>query len=165
VDAFIAVLGTLLGGVLGAVGSYVNQKAAHRSEAGERLAAMRLQVYLDYLAAVHELYGQVDDVHKAHHDGAVGDEVASQQLRGVTSRPTMTALENVRLVASDGALARAEELFELMRREKPPLGQDLSWPVYRDWQKKYWKARKELTEVARSELGFDDHDRHAAPAT
>ena len=164
-DAFIAVLGTLLGGVLGAVGSYVNQRSAHRSEAGERLSALRLQVYLDYLAAVHELYGQVDDVHKAHHGGALGDEAASQQLRGMTSRPTLTALENVRLVATDGVMAKAEALFELLRREKPPLGQDLSWPVYRDWQKQYWHTRKELTEMARSELGFDDHDRHAAPAT
>jgi hypothetical protein len=164
VDAFIAVLGTLLGGVLGAVATYVNQKSAHRSEAAERLATLRRQVCLEYLAVVHELYGQVDDVHRAHHDGAVGDDVASQQLRGVSSRPAQTALENVRLVASDGVKGEAEALFELMRREKAPLGQDLSWSVYRDWQTKYWKARKELTEVARSELGFDDHDRHPDPA-
>ena len=162
-DALIAVLGTLLGGLLGAVGTHLNQKSAHRSEAGERLATLRRQVYLEYLAAVHELYGHVDDVHRAHHDGAAGDDVAFQQLRGLSSRPAQTALENVRLVAGDGVKGEAEALFELMRREKPPLGQDLSWAVYRAWQKKYWKARRELTEVARSELGFDDRDRHGDP--
>jgi hypothetical protein len=163
VDAFIAVLGTLLGGLLGAVGAYVNQRSAHRSEAGERMTALRRQVYLEYLAAVHELYGEVDDVRRAHHDGAVHDDEASRQLRGASSRPAQTALENVRLVASDGVRGKAEALFELMRREKPPLGQDLSWQAYRDWQTKYWKARKELTEVARSELGFDEQDRRADP--
>ena len=40
-DTFIAVLGTLLGYVLGAVGIHVNQTLAHQSAAAERLTAVR----------------------------------------------------------------------------------------------------------------------------
>jgi hypothetical protein len=158
-DAFIAVLGTLLGGLLGAIGTYMNQRAAHRSEAGERLSVLRRQVYLQFMAAVHELYGEVDDLHRAHRDGALDDATTATRLGALSSRATQTALEDVRLVGGDDVVDRAETLFELMRREKPPLGQDLQWPAYRDWQGGYWRARKALTEAARSELGFDDGER------
>jgi hypothetical protein len=163
-DAFVAVLGTLLGGLLGAIGTYVNQRSAHRSEADERLATLRREVYLRYMVAVHTMYAQIAEIHRSHRDHAITDEDAVRRLRAVSAQDAQLALEDLRLVSGDNGVGVGAKLWRLMRRDPSPLGEDVTWSGFTVWRDEYWNARRGMTDAARADLGYQPLDWNTAGA-
>ncbi|ANS29387.1 putative membrane protein [Rhodococcus opacus] len=157
-ESLIAVAGTLLGGLLGILGSYFTQRTGYRRESRERLAAVRRQLYVEFLISVHEMFAQVTEVHQAHRARAISPVEASEILRKISPRSSQAALENLRLVASDRVAAAAADLWARMRRDAQPLGSDLEWQRFSKWRKNYWSARQFFIDAARRDIGFEPLD-------
>lgn len=153
-EALVAVLGTLLGGVLGAAGTHFNQRSAQKHASDERLASLRRVAYLDFLSAVHEMFELVGAIHRDQRSGVVGTEEASLRLRAVPSGSGQRALEDVRLVASSDVAATAADLWARMRREPAPTGSQPSWSQFVEWRPRYWTARREFIDAARHDIGL-----------
>jgi hypothetical protein len=163
-DAFVAVLGTLLGGLLGAAGTYVNQRSARRSESQEKLGTLRREVYLRYMLAVHAMYTQVAEIHRTHRDQAITDEDAVRRLRAVPAQDAQLALEDLRLVSGDHGVAVAAKVWSQMRRSPSPIGENVTWAGFTEWRNEYWTARRDMTDAARADLGYQPLDWSTAGA-
>ncbi|RYE41087.1 MAG: hypothetical protein EOP24_38320 [Hyphomicrobiales bacterium] len=154
VETLIAVAGTLLGVVVGVVGSYFTQRTGHQRESQERLATVRRQIYVEFLTAVHDMYLPITAIHKAHRDGSMTTTDAIRGLQAVPAREAQAALENLRLVASDTVAAAGALLWERLRRDGRPLGNDLDPNHFKQWRRLYWNDRRGLIDAARRDIGF-----------
>lgn len=150
----IGVLGTLLGTVVGLAGSYFSQRAAYRREAAERLAAVRREIYVDFLASVHQMYIVVRRLHREHGAGTLSAQESAERLRSLSPESAQVALESLRLVASDSVAAAAGELWARMRVDAEPLGADLTTRRKVRWRRRYWNDRRALIDAARVDSGF-----------
>ena len=157
-NAVIAVVGTLVGTALGALGSYVTQSTGYRREARERLEAVRRQVYVQWLTTLHETYNQVREASSRHRHGVTTVEHLVTELRQVSPEQTQSALEGVRLVASDAVAASAATLWAHLRRESVPQGGERSSDGWRLWRDNYWDLRRQFINAARGDLGFQPLD-------
>lgn len=157
-NAVIAVVGTLIGTVLGALGSYVTQSVGHNREAKERLEAVRRQVYVEWLTRLHETYNQIRDASSRHRNGRTTAEQLIQELQRIAPEQTQSSLESVRLIAGDAVAASAANLWAHLRREPVPRARDRSSDGWRTWRDAYWGLRREFINAARADLGFKDLD-------
>ncbi len=104
-DALLAVVGTLLGTVLGGVGTYLSQRSQHQRAAEERLTDLRRQAYVAWLSAVGRMYTQVQAAHRRHWEEQTPLQELKRELKAMSAREAQDALELVRLLARDEASA------------------------------------------------------------
>ena len=162
-DALIAVVGTLLGGLLGAVGSHVTLKSAYQRESQERLGAVRRQAYVEFLTAVHDMFSEVGNSYRLHRRGELTAEQTKLRLGAVSTRQAQATLENLRLLATDSGAAAAANLWQHMRGHHVPLGAlrlEDRWErrPLDDWREEYWQFRRDLVDAARKDMGFSGLD-------
>lgn len=163
--AWVGVIGTLAGVVVGWIGTLVSQKLAHRRDVGERLAASRRVSYLAWLSKVHLMYEVIAGTHRDASRGSVPLADASHRLRDLSATDAQTALEDLRLVATDDLAAAAAAVWGHMRRERVAIGQDMDPSHWRLWRDQYWSLRRAFLDAARAETGFPPLDWHAASVT
>ena len=149
----MAVVGTLLGAVVGVVGSYLVQRTSYRNESEERLGTTRREAYLDFLQGTHHMFVQINAAHHDFQRGNLNESDARERLRSVSAAEAQSSLEALRLVATDPVAAAAARLWAHMRRNASPLG-DLHRPRYVEWRHGYWKRRRAILDAARSDTGF-----------
>lgn len=149
-DGVIAVIGTLLGALLGASGAFLAQRTADRARERQRLADLRREAYVGFLAAVHRMFVQVSRIYRDH----PSDPGVVQQLAGVSPEAAQLCFEQVRLLASNDVAECASGLWSAMRRHSVPLGHDLSSDARRAWRNDYWTMRGDFTQAAREEMGL-----------
>lgn len=154
----MAVIGTLLGGLLGATTSYFIQAAGYRREAGERLQTLRRQVYVDWLSRSHDFYTALRLVSAKHREGRTTPDEFIDELRRIPPQPVQIALEHLRLTAGEDVAASAAHMWTHMRRERVPLGADRSNEGWRLWNRNYWLLRRAFLDAARAELMLDAFD-------
>ncbi|TYL45642.1 hypothetical protein FXB39_16850 [Nocardioides sp. BGMRC 2183] len=164
-ESFVAVAGTLFGALIGVSGSYLIQRNSYRSASGERLADLRRQTCLEFLASAHEMFVQIDEIHRLLRRRMLTEDVAKDQLVKVDAGSTQTALEALRLVASDGVAESAAELWIQLRRRDEPRGRLMDRRHYDDWRDSYWLARRRIIDSARRDIGFEPLDWASAGVT
>src|SRR5262245_28155583 len=149
-DSVVAVVGTLLGIVLGISGAYLNQRLGYQREFRERLATTRRQTYVEFMSAVHEMFIEISRVFADLRLEALTLAEARSRLHGVSGRDGQASLENLRLVGSDGAAAAAADLWSHMRRESVPTG-TVDRDEFKQWRSRYWVLRRALIDAARTD--------------
>ncbi|WP_433729637.1 hypothetical protein ACQP0C_00905 [Nocardia sp. CA-129566] len=157
-QSLIAVVGTLLGAVVGVLGSYTTQSLSYRRESSERLATVRRQAYVEFLVAVHDMYVQILAIHRTQRAGTMTPVEATQSLHEIPSRNAQAALENLRLLAGDVVAGDAAFLWARMRRDAEPLGRDLDAQRFAAWRERYWDSRRKFIDAARRDIGFRSLD-------
>jgi hypothetical protein len=157
-QSLIAVVGTLLGGVIGALGTYFSQRTSYRREAFERLAASRRLAYVAFLTAIHEMFTNVSDIHRRHRGGKLAAEDATSRLNEVPTGDAQAALESLRLISTNETAKAAGELWGCLRSEQPPLGQNFVYREFNLWRNSYWKYRQGFINAARVESGLPELD-------
>lgn len=163
--AWVGVVGTLGGVTVGWLGTLASQKLSYRREATERLAASRRVAYLAWLSKVHVMYEAIAKIHRDASRGAGDPADAGRQLRDLSSADAQTALEDLRLVATDDLASAAAAIWRQLRREQVPIGQDMDPANWRRWRDDYWGLRRAFLDAARVETGFPPLDWHSASVT
>ncbi|TWD82590.1 hypothetical protein FB561_3725 [Kribbella amoyensis] len=163
-ESLIAVLGTLLGAIVGVAGTYLTQRSSYRRESEERLATARRHAYVDFLTAVHDLYTQVVELRRVHReDGRTRQETVAE-VRLLSAREAQARLESLRLLASELPASRAAALWDHLRGDGLMRGQDLEGQRFRAWRDTYWLSRRRFIDAARLDTGLDELDWSQAAA-
>jgi hypothetical protein len=163
--AWVGVIGTLGGVTAGWLGTMASQRFSYRREATERLTAERRVTYLAWMSKVHVMYEAIAMIHREATTGVVEPASAAHQLREASSTDAQTALEDLRLLATDDLAAAAAAMWSHLRRDPVPLGHDLNPAHWRTWRDAYWELRREFLNAARVETGFQPLDWTSASVT
>lgn len=155
--AVIALAGALLGALIGALSSYLVQKASYLREADERQKTFLRSVYLDFLREIFLFYRSVGDVYQKH-KASPDLQAAAADFAALSPGAAQSALEHLRLTASDDVAARAARRWAHFRKEPVPLGQDTSSKAWGKWSDRYWMLRREFLDSARKELALSPLD-------
>lgn len=164
-SAWVGVIGTLGGVAIGWVGNMASQSQAHRREADERLANSRRETYLRWLERVHFMFEEIAQVQRKVSRGTLSSSDASDQLRDVSSTDAQTALEDLRLIATDDLAAAAAAIWTHMRRHLVPIGRETNRGAWQSWRSEYWVLRHAFLDAARAEIGFKPLDWAQASVT
>ncbi len=153
-ESVVAVIGTLLGATVGVVGSYLIQRAQLKRETHERLSDLRRETYLAWVTRVHAYFASAREASrpKLSENQRVTKRVRPERTDPV---PAQTALEGLRLVASDEAAASAAKVWSHLRRHKVPDHGAASMAEWNEWQDDYWTLRRNFLDAARRDLGFE----------
>jgi hypothetical protein len=155
--AIIAVAGTLLGALIGALSSYYVQRASYLRESDERQKVFLRSVYLDFLREIYLFYRSVGDVYHEHkHSSDL--RAAGAEFAAIPPGRVQSALEHLRLAADDEVAASAARLWAHFRKEPVPVGRDPSGQAWERWSDRFWMLRREVLEAAREELGLGPLD-------
>jgi hypothetical protein len=157
-DGIVAVIGTLLGALLGAAGTLIAQRNQHAHEATERQRALQREACIDWLRVIHELFESVRSASRAHRRGDIDAEEYGRRVRNLSSVRAQDSLETLRIVSGDGVTAGAAELWAHLRRQPVPIGQDASTEGWVRWDNQYWALRRAFINAARREQGLPDLD-------
>lgn len=158
-DAVLAVVGTLLGALLGTLGTYAVQRGRNKHETQERVAALRRETYVSYISAAHRLYVNLNALTRsAVAENWPADRLQEELLRKAPSDEALQSFESVRLIASPDVAAAAANLQRCLRRDPALRTRVLSGSLRRGWQDRYWEARRGFTDSVRRELGFEPLD-------
>jgi hypothetical protein len=156
----VAVAGTLLGALVGALSTYFTQAASYQRESSERQRDLRRKVYLEWLRLTHQLFAAVDQVVREHPESST--EAVVSALNRIPAEPGQVALENVRLVANEDVAEWAANMWAHLRRELVPQGQrpsNATWAeAWRAWDVKYWSLRRAFVDAARTDFGLPPLD-------
>lgn len=163
-DAIVAVAGTLLGTVLGAVGTYITQWRTQKRELDERNRELRRERYVEYLTCVHQIFSEIRSLSMALRESRLSNVDYLTALHGVSTEPAQVALEHLRLVAGQDIAAAAAGLWTHMRSEAVPRGSDLTRDGWRGWYRDYWSLRRRFLNAARRDLGLPELDWREAAA-
>lgn len=156
-EAWAAVVGTLLGGLLGALGGYFTQASQHRREAKERRVETRRVVYAAWLSELHEYFAALNDVTGKYRHQPGAPQLAAE-LRSVSPQRAQVSLEEVRLVGGQKVTAAAARQWELMRRHDVPTGRYTRPDEWGAWRDQYWDRRRAFLDAARAEFGLPPLD-------
>lgn len=157
-SSWVGVIGTLGGVVVGWLGNLASQSRAHRRESEERIAVSRRTTYLRWLEKVHLMFDSIASVQRQVSRGTLDAKEAGHLLRDVSSTEAQTALEDLRLVATDDLASAAAALWTHMRRHRVPIGQEMSRSEWQKWRAGYWQLRHGFLDAARVETGFKPLD-------
>lgn len=166
-QSLIAVFGTLLGGVVGALGTYVTQRVGYKRESVERLTASRRVAYAEFLTAAHEVYREVNRIHRSQKYGELTQEDAWRNLRAVSPHSAQAALESLRFLSTDETAAAAAKLWQVVRGTKVArgdAGSSFSSADLREWRESYWACRLRVVNAGRLDTGLPELDWSVAGA-
>ncbi len=155
--AAVAVAGTLLGALIGALSTYYSQKASYRRESDERQKTVRRQVYVDWLREGHQFYRAIGAIWRKHR-GATDLTAVAAELRVLAPEAAQVALEHLRLISGEEVAASAARLWAHLRRQPVPLGQDMSEQGWIKWSDHYYRLRRAFMDAARVDLGLPPFD-------
>jgi hypothetical protein len=161
----IAVGGTLRGGILGFVATYINQAVGYQRESTERWRATQRAAYIDWLSCIDAMYGEIREATSTHRRTGTPPAQLVEQLQSVSPRAAQSSLEGLRIVATDSVAECAASLWTHMRRDAVPLGTDRLPEGWRRWQNQYWDLRRALLNAARADLGHPPLDWERAGVT
>lgn len=154
-DSLLAVAGTLLGTLLGGMGTYLSQRSQHQRAAEERLTDLRRQAYVAWLSAAGRMYTEVQSVHRHHWEQQTQLQELRRELKAISAREAQDALELVRLLAKDEAVFKgAALLWAHLRRHEMTRGLAASREAWAAWQDAYWQMHRAFVQAARLEVGL-----------
>jgi hypothetical protein len=112
IDAIVAVVGTLLGGVVGAGLTFIQQRAQRAHDDRVRFHQARLDAYDKfYGAAMNLMHAASNWLGKSPREGALSDVIGKEQSE------LHTVFPRVRLVGSEAVVDAATELQQLVEDE------------------------------------------------
>jgi len=161
----IAVIGTLAGTALGAVGGYLTQRSGYRREANERRASIQRDTYVAWLTHAHGVFARIRAASYEHRTGATTAAELLERLRTIPTEEAQVALEHVRLLASQEVAGAAARIWAHLRREPVALGAERTGDAWAAWSDRYWQLRREFIDVARTEFGLATFDWTVAGVT
>lgn len=150
-DNWTAVIGTLLGAVLGASGAYVAQRLNYRAQKKDRFAEAQREAYARWLIEIHRLEIGLKAIHIRHAAGRVSAEARDEEVAALTWVDAQSRLEELRLLASNAAASASTTLWRHMGKNPEQAGDDSD---YEGWREKYWELRRMFVNTARAELGL-----------
>lgn len=100
------------------------------------------------------MFVEIDEIHRRMKRRLLTEDDARDRLLKVAPAPTQTALEALRLVASDGVAESAAELWIHLRRRDEPSGRQMDRQAFYEWRDSYWLARRRIIDSARQDIGF-----------
>lgn len=153
-SAVIAVVGTLLGAVVGTLGAYFTQTVAYQREATERERELKRETYLQWLTRVHAVFTQVGQASRQHRAGPTDLDEYAEAVHSVPIEPAQVALEHLRMVSNQEVAAAAARMWTHLRREPVPTGRDGSASGWEAWREGYWVLRREFLDAVRVDLGL-----------
>ena len=157
-DGVVAVIGTLLGTLVGAFGTYFTQASIHRRQESAKQNALRRQIYVEWLTEIHEFFSQVRTASgKVRRQETTRTEHV-EGLRRIPAEKAQVALEHLRLISQEDVAAAAARLWAHMRTHPVPAGTDRSPEGWRNWREDYWQLRRAFIDAARDEFGLDPFD-------
>lgn len=138
---------------MGAVGTYLTQRASYQREFEERLAVTRRQAYVEWLREVHDVFVLV---RAAWTDNPMPPaESRWRACREISPSAAQAALEALRLVASDSAAAAAARLWDHMRRPEVAISGMGTKADFVAWRRLYWMLRHSFVDAARLDIGLE----------
>jgi hypothetical protein len=150
-DQLFVLLGTLLGAVVGAAGTWLVQKDAYRQQARDKQRDIERAVVVQWLATSHKVY-QIEQ--SAQRQLARdGDQAAYKAaFDAAPAAEALAALEELRLVCEPVVRESAESEWlhlrstaaQFMNPEKPMNASQ--------WREVYYDKKREFTEAARDSL-------------
>lgn len=155
-EAVVAVVGTLFGAVIGGLGSFLVQRTADRTRERTRLAELRRDTYVGFLAAAHALFVELRGICRTPSDDQ------RSRLRAVSTDDAQLSFEQVRLVGGEAVVTHAAEIWRWLRRHRVPEGDDTTPEAVHAWQESYWNMRWDFMQAARKEAGLPPLDRARA---
>jgi hypothetical protein len=145
---YLPVMGTLLGAVIGSLGTFLIQRSAFVRERRSRLFDARRAACLTMLSAFHQQYLRLLTTDKMHTD----EQDRIRAFREIESHEAQSALDGLRLVM-DGEPARlAREFWQHLRGTPFAKGRDNR---INEWKNTYWSKRDEFFAAVHRYLAAD----------
>jgi hypothetical protein len=159
-----ALLGTVVGVVLGAGLTFLVRRRLQENDVSERLTATRREVYGEFLDAAHELFLAVRTAHveRLASSAPVDPGEFSRRIDALSPHRGQMRLERLRLVATNETEARATVVWNRLRRDQARKKATLSKDELERWVSGYWIAEKGFLAAARQDMGLEplrDSDR------
>jgi hypothetical protein len=157
-EPWVAVIGTLLGVVIGTSGGYLVQRAMHRQQAEERDSLVRRETYTEFVTHAHGVFESIKLMHNRLRSGALTSAEASANLKEYVATESQATLEGLRMVGTNEVATAAARLWEHLRLQAPARGIDLERSSYELWRDQYWLLRRKVIDAARADVGLDPLD-------
>lgn len=152
--AWLGVIGTLLGAVVGTAGALLSQRLSEDRAARRAHDGMKRSCYVEFLGGCSELYEATWACYvDAGFPRGLDSEDLRRSLRDLPTRRTRESLDELRLLAPARVVKAAQELMWLLRDGRVVGAQtNLPDPI-RLWRRTYWERRHDLLEAFRTDLG------------
>ncbi|MCM3515075.1 hypothetical protein [Nocardioides sp. P86] len=112
----------------------------------------RQKAFSALLVTTHVLYDDIRRLRQHRRERSLDDEQYAAELRALSGIEGQTAVEELRLNATDGTASSAEALWQHLRSGGVPRGTAVASSEWVAWKEQYWILRLRLIEDCKRDL-------------